>query len=506
MRDNQKKQKKLNDNIEEKNIILEKVKMKDKNKKVVLCVILVLLILIILYIISTILPKKDYVHENNKESNISVNNISQYDIKLECSLVNENGEKISGKGYIDNNFSIYGSGDNVLCELENMYKKSFDKISFEFENEIIKLQDVYSNNSNVNINISDKNNKSTINITTTEEEINLGDIKLKFNINDKPTNNDRYIIMLSNLRLITSPTSEDYLDFLSLELKYDSKRVVWDNGKLKFQYIGNSGNFEVVNEYACKSQYKYDCTVNVASQMFAYNNEDSNIVMITDGNYNILFDKTKGIIDTYGDKPQWLHLEGGIGKYIYINKKDSNKYGIIDKNGNVIKEFNLNEWPYTVYMRFSLRYSIENDMLVDIKNDKYGIIKLTSDDIIVDYIYEDLDLINSKIFKAKNDNSWYVYDIKTQQKYIEEGFDYIHYASDEILIVEKDNMLHLKNYNNKKIIDDTIKITKEDVIQAYVDYSNNNIISIHICKDEYCHDYKERYEYNIADNKLSKVN
>ena len=66
--------------------------------------------------------------------------------------------------------------------------------------------------------------------------------------------------------------------------------------------------------------------------------------------------------------------------------------------------------------------------------------------------------------------------------------------------------MYIRNYDNKNITNETIKVSKDDTIQAYTDYSDKTIINIHVCNDDYCHEYKEKYEFNINTNKLKKIN
>lgn len=134
--------------------------------------------------------------------------------------------------------------------------------------------------------------------------------------------------------------------------------------------------------------------------------------MIFDGDYKVLYNKKIGVINTYGKNALWLCDEEdnknsvceNSGRYIYIQEKGTNKYGIIDADGNVIKNFVLESLPFVnFYEPYSLkdRYSIENNMLVSIKNGKYGIVEITSDKMVVDYLYDDIKLINNKYFKVK---------------------------------------------------------------------------------------------------------
>jgi len=473
------------------------------NKKIIIIILpIVIGLLIILYFLINNLQINS---PNNSNSNADDNSTTYFSVDEEvidfnCSLYEPNTEKTIEMTNYKNN--VYGVGDYVYCNIKvnNSYNYKINNMELEYNyGNNVELESINS----ITNNWSTEKNLGNIKITQINDDSDISDVYFKFYIKNNKGIKDSYKITIENLIFKSNNSDYKLKDNKIINLNTANERVVQNGKVLQFDKAASDGSFKTINKYNCADDF---CGVNIASQRFLYENENSNIVMITDGEYNILFDKENGIIDTYGEVPQWLVQENGEEKYLYVNKKDTNKYGIVDKNGKIIKDFTLEKWPFMSYQRYSLRYSIENNMFVDIKNNKYGIIKLTSDDIIIDYIYDDLDLISSKYYKAKESGRWYVYDFNTQEKYIEEGYDYIHYASDKILIVEKDATLYLKDFNGKNIIDDTIKINKEVTIQAYTNNKIKNIIDIYVCNDEYCYELKEHYEYDISSNKLNKVN
>lgn len=481
-------------------------RQKKINKKTILIIVGILLGIITLIVILINILNKE---ENN--SNIN-NNVSDNDsgyltankdsVSFKCSVIEPNVENYGG------DVSVYGVNDYVYCNINSNnnynYKINHMELEYNYGNNI-DLNNVYSLSDDWKV----SKTLGNIEISLLNDAASINDIYFKFYIKNNKDINDKYKIVLENIKFTSNNSDYRIKEDIIIELNTKNNRNIQVNNLLRFDELSSDGSFQTLSEYKCNDDL---CMVNAAQQGFQYSNDNPDIVMIYDGNYKILYNIRKGtIINTYGSNSIWLSSNAVAseieGTYIYIQAKDSEKYGIIDVNGNVIKNFVLDKPPFVNFVYpTTLRYSIENNMLVNIQNGKYGIIEITSDKIIIDYIYDDLDLINKTCFKAKINNKWHVYNISSNQKLIEEGFDNIYYNSDDILIVEKDNTLYIRNYDNKNITNETIKVSKDDTIQAYTDYSDKTIINIHVCSDEYCHEYKERYEYNVNSNKLNKAN
>lgn len=471
------------------------------NKKIIIIILSVVIgLLIVLYLLINNL-QIDSTNVNDSSNNDSAYITANKDsINFKCSVIEPNVEKYGG------DVTIYGVNDYVYCNINsnNDYKINHMELEYNYGNNI-DLDSVYSLSDDWNVNKTLGN----IEISLLNDDASINDIYLKFYIKNNKDINDKYKIVLENIKFISGNSDYKIKEDITIELNTKNSRNVQVNNLLRFDELSSDGSFQTLSEYKCNDDL---CMVNVAQQGFEYSNDNPDIVMIYDGNYKILYNIRKGtIINTYGSNSFWLSSNDveseNEGTYIYIQAKDSEKYGIIDVNGNIIKNFVLDKPPFVsfLYPR-TLRYSVENNMLVNIQNGKYGIIEITSDKIIIDYIYDDLDLINKTYFKAKTNDKWHVYTISSNQKLIQEGFDNIYYNSNDILIVEKDNTLYIRNYDNKNITNETIKVSKDDTIQAYTDYSDKTIINIHVCNDDYCHEYKEKYEFNINTNKLKKIN
>ena len=232
----------------------------------------------------------------------------------------------------------------------------------------------------------------------------------------------------------------------------------------EYKYTKNYEDIEnknsVISTYQCKTD---SCFVGSGIDGFDFSINQNNGKTIISENYEYytLYDiKSNQELFEFGIGSNkvlcekiYSYCENNNTKYLYVKDKNNNKYGIIDLNGNIIKDFHLNLLPIN-YKRNTLRdaYSIENNMLVDTKNNKYGIIEITSDNVLVDYNYEEIKLVNSNYFITKDNSLWYLYDINSKQKVFEEGYKVLLSPIDNVLIAQKDNYVYIINYNSRNYV------------------------------------------------------
>lgn len=276
-----------------------------------------------------------------------------------------------------------------------------------------------------------------------------------------------------------------------------------ENNEYKYtkQYNKIENKNNIISKYKCYS----NCEINMQGLAFTYNNNDKSKVMIYEANENILYDIQKGVIGKYGTDARWLYSnddEYMNGTYIYIKSDKSNKYGIIDKNGKVIKDFVL-EKTNGIYSNnaemLKSSYSVENNMIVNVKNNKYGIIKITGNEIVIDYLYDNIELLNDKYFKVKENNKWYLYSFEKKDKEKEESYIDLMIIDNILFSINEDNNLYIENGNNiiKEIIDSKYKYlvlgnekNSEEIvffISEYKDLSLGNSI---------------KYKYNVNNNTI----
>lgn len=301
----------------------------------------------------------------------------------------------------------------------------------------------------------------------------------------------------------------------SVENKLPNYKIEFTETSVISYKLTKDGLYTKINELSCNN-----CWI-LSTQSFYYADFDKGIVMLNskDDNKDFLFNLEKDAFETYGGGA-WLKgkdanptPDGSDAAYILAYDNEIKKYGIIDKNGNIVKNFIFDKPDYFIPSGIlKSAYSIENNMFVGSKDGKYGISKLTTDDIIIDYNFESIRLINDKYCKNKLNSKWYLYDLNTKDKVIDEGYDNLFVVNDEIVIVEENKYLYIKDYNGNNLVKDKI----EDLSNKYYEYvccgSNpgieisldDNIITIKTYKENNWDDYNQ-YEYNISAKSLTKI-
>lgn len=471
----------------------------EKNKKNYISIIIIIIGIIILSIFI-----KGIINYQDKEDNNDINNQATFNkekISFTCELVDPEEKENNYPTYTPNS---YGVGDYVYCIINNYSNFKPTELNIFYYNEDnknIDLVSVKSLTEDWKIELKSEEKYSDISLTPASDNLDLKNIIFKFYIknNDNITDN-KYQINISKIELKRNNEKYEIYD-KNIELTTGKNyRLKITKDKVESYKLLNK-SYEKINEITCK-----ECHIYVPQSFIYEDYKNGKVVINNDTNSIILYDMNKGILGTYGSI-NWLYSKNDPhenGTYLYVGNKDNTKYGIIDKDGNLIKDYVLEKSCYgNQTPRDCLSYSIEDNLLVNKKDNKYGIIKIISDDIVIDYKYDDVKLINSKYFKVKENDKWYIYNYSNKTKQIEEGFDIIYELTDNVLIVPKNGYWQFINYNNTSI--NSIKIDEEyKYIYYYPDSKEPNIIHININNDEYG-TIKESYDYNINDNTLKKV-
>ena len=305
-------------------------------------------------------------------------------------------------------------------------------------------------------------------------------------------------------------------------------------------YFYNDGNYtrmtddydeieekkNIISKYMCESTKKCDMVTDqyFTPSMTDTNNYTTGVMLnnkafIQDGNNKVLFDVEGGkVINKYGSKAFWLKdkydgvYSASSGRYIEIMDKDDKYYGIIDANGNTIHEFNLEAGPKVNYIPvYQNYYSIESNYIVNYKNGKYGITKITLDEVVVDYKYDDIRLLGGNYYKALEDGKWYLYSFTTKDKVFKDGFDFIFGVYEDVIIADNNKKIYIKDLNGNDLIDTPIENTAKELkeqlevsipLQAGVSITKDSyILTISVTKDG---KLDATYKYNIATKTLEK--
>ena len=232
------------------------------------------------------------------------------------------------------------------------------------------------------------------------------------------------------------------------------------------------------------------------SKFLFYKNEE--LIREFEGNYRhtdygipTIFDKEKGKILLYGKYTEGGYFDSillydiGNGTYIewknicyvlvlYKNKNgDVNNYNIalVDMNkeiqiitidGEIIRKFSGKEIvvdDYEVMIANENYYNVEDDMIITKKNNKYGLEKISNEQIILDYVYDDMQFEENYI-KIKEDNKWYLYDINSDKRITINSYDRLYVLEENIILVLEDKNISVKDFNNNLVSNDKIILKK----------------------------------------------
>lgn len=252
--------------------------------------------------------------------------------------------------------------------------------------------------------------------------------------------------------------------------------------------------------------------------------KSSNLIYVMDDNTFIKVDKTNSEIDTknaigkYNCKLDDCNIyENTIFNPIYDNKfivlKESNKVFIYDYRLNIITSEYYDEIIDKKDNYFIVK-SNGHTCLIDIEgnnlipcnydevvinnkynnlvkvklNDKYGIYDIKNNLLLIDTLYEDLDITDINYYKVYKDNLWYVID--KNNNIITNGYSYI-YPFNKGFIALIDNKLKILKYSlNEELLNDTIIEVQDNNYKISL---NNSILTIETDKV---------YEYEVNRNIL----
>lgn len=266
------------------------------------------------------------------------------------------------------------------------------------------------------------------------------------NKNKHKTNTDKFIDKSSNLIYVMNDNSFIKVDKTNNEI--DTKKVI--------------------GKYNCKLD---DCDI-YENTIFnpIYDNKfivlkENNKVFIYDYRLNII---TSEYYDEIIDK-----------KDNYFIVKSNNHTCLIDIEGNNLIPCDYDE----------IIINSKYNNLVKVKlNDKYGIYDIKNNLLLIDTIYEELDITDINYYKVYKDNLWYVID--KNNNIITNGYSYI-YPFNKGFIALIDNKLEILKYSlNEELLNDAIIEVQDNNYKISL---NNSILTIETDKV---------YEYEVNRNIL----
>ena len=491
------------------------------------------LIVIMIICLLLLLGATFFIYINKKDSIKKYNPVTVKDITLKEDAISiscsENGNFID-RVIRSENVPKINPGIKIKCmftftnNTENdILVKKIDldyEINGDIENfEISRLNFDYKENNN-HIELSNKNGINTEKklISSNDNIMLSGTPFLEFNFNVKgiPSSSS---VSFKLKKIIISNDKERYFvnDFQSsYDVEKNTPYIYKINDKYsEITFYKDNDGYKEINKYTCQNEcHEY------AAQCFSYVDLINGKMFIIDGDNAILYDMNKGVLGEY-IHPLYNVFDTTDNSYTpkyFIGKKVKNgKYGIIDFNGNIIKDYTVDEFGVKRTCDINPEtYSIKYNLISVKNNNKYGISKITTNDLVSDYQFDDIRIYNDKYYKAKLNNKWYLYNISTNEKLLDDGYDQIFMPRDNILIVQNDGYLYIKDYNGNNLIDENIKVLSEYNenaccgatlgIYIYNDDKEKNIINISVDNGKAWNDDFEqiKYIYDIENNTLTK--
>ena len=180
-----------------------------------------------------------------------------------------------------------------------------------------------------------------------------------------------------------------------------------------------------------------------------------------------------------------------IGDNKYVVGDETNQYGVIDVDGNVL-----------VSVKYNFIDEYKNDYISYRDNaGMYGIIR-TTDEYKINANYEDIVLVNNKIFAGRKNNIYQLYSYTDPDSESSNKYDYI-YAYKDIILVVNNRKIDILNSNLKSTllmkIDSFYSYTTEKERSSLKIHTDNNNIYFRVFLNE--NEYTE-YTYNVVSKKL----
>lgn len=504
------------------------------NKKIIIISVTILLVLFLIIgcISSNNSPSNNKTSNNNGTSNETSNNeTSNKELNIDLSYYCSKYENVY------KNTTLYETNDDVYCQINFSSNNNLAEVQGElsFDNEL-ELQEEYQTSPSWNL--TQENNKFHL-VVSNSKKAKYTTYQIKFKI--KPTNKEELNIHFKNITVkdINNNYYTSYDKTINLPIKaLDNYKYEKKDNELVFYKLENSIGYKEINRYKC--QYD-DCNgydIEDPAYPALQNDYDNGIMLIYDGKNaeNVYYKKlflynfNNGIVKTFENI---YPLKKGLKNYnelpTFTLENINNEMAIVDINGKYIKEFSDKKFTFFCYKGCWLdNYLIENDLIVTYNENGYGIDKISKNEEVIEHTFDDIVIgkdtntdvtssagvyNNNKLFKAKKDNKWYLYNLETKEKVFESGYDGLFLIDNEIILVLDNNTIYIKDLNNNNLTKDTINLEYGLLLgiglrerKGIIISKEDNIISISLVDGTDYNNYTfKNYEYNIKTKQLTKV-
>ena len=224
--------------------------------------------------------------------------------------------------------------------------------------------------------------------------------------------------------------------------------------------------------------YFYDCGHNLCSSDNNVSNYYSKVLCEDDicpyiqhinGNMLVLQNNNKSFIYNYikgnvvNDKYNEYRY---IGNDMYVVNDENFNYGIIISEGEILLD-----------LKYMFIDEYTNGIISYIDNNLYGIISVDGK-YDIEPNYEDIVLINDKIFAGKKDNIYQIYSYNNEISDYSNKYNFI-YAYNDVIITFKDKKIDILNSNLNSIL-----VMKIDSFYEYITEKEKGSLDIY-CDGEY---------------------
>jgi len=288
--------------------------------------------------------------------------------------------------------------------------------------------------------------------------------------------------------------------------------ITKDKDACRIDYNSNENQIEFYTDNKLVSVYEcnnYKCG-EYKTDNFEYNSCLDSIAVIEDGNYKYLYNYASG--QEVIDKLDEIVAVKNNNKYVGFIVKDSQteKYGYITTRGIIKIEMKYdNLGLISNGILYDRGYSVKEDKVVASKDNKYGVIKLTTGEPVIDFIYDYISLAPSNYYVIRDGKKYHLIDSKGN-KVLKNEYDMI-FAFDNLLVVNDNQSLKIIDYKENKKIEDEITTTidyKEDGsggIFGYNAYKEGNNIIIEVNSLGESGYITVKYKYDISKNTISEL-
>ena len=286
----------------------------------------------------------------------------------------------------------------------------------------------------------------------------------------------------------------------------DACNVKYNSTKKQLEFYTED---KLTSVYECDSS---DCGL-YEQEDFKYNSCLDSIALIKDGKKIYLYSYEAGqkLFDAFSEIIP-INLKN-MNQTLIVKDYFTEKYGYITLKGTqilkteydalgIVKDGKL--LPQSV--------DLDNDIIIAAKNNKYGVINLSTGKQVINYFYKDMYLAPNNNYVGKYGSKYYLVDSK-DEKVLNESYEMI-FAFDKVIVVKDNNKLRFIDYNEKNIIEDTIDVSgnydirkenndynvyeKDNMIMIDIYETRNNIISY-----TYNQDKKELTKLTVEDTNLN---